>query len=289
MQWLLLVLVTAVTQAIKDAFLKRAFARFDSSLGMLTYTFAAAAFLWVGALAVPMPQITWSAFGPLLLMGGVLGGLTYYLYGRALATGDLSLTLPMLALTPLFLLVTSPVTLDEYPGPAGVAGVVLVATGAYVLNLRDRRYGFWGPIRALLTTPGTRYMLMVAAIWSLGANFDKLGIRSSAPALWGAAIYTATGLALLVGVLDRLRRHRRGTAWPWRALAVAGLLEALGLSCQMYALPMTQVAYVIAVKRLSIVFGVLIGAFVLREADLAHRLPGALLMVAGVSFIAIFG
>ena len=287
MQWLLLVLVTALTQAVKDAILKRAFTRLDSSLGMLTYTFAAAGFLWLAAIPAPSTAIG-PSFWPILLIGGALGGVTYYLYGRALATGDLSLTLPMLALTPLFLLVTSPLTLGEFPGPAGVGGVVLVAAGAYVLNLRDRRYGVLGPVRALLTTPGTRYMLLVSAIWSVGANLDKLGIQGSSPALWGAAIYTATGLALFVGILGRLR-HRSAAPWPWRALLTAGFLEALGLSCQMYALPMTQVSYVIAVKRLSIVFGVLLGAFVLREPDLAHRLPGALLMVAGVSFIAIFG
>ena len=53
--------------------------------------------------------------------------------------------------------------------------------------------------------------------------------------------------------------------------------------------PAERHRYVIAVKRLSIIFGVLLGAAVFREPDLAHRLPGAAVMVVGVFFIAVFG
>ena len=61
---------------------------------MLGYTAVAAAFLWCGAAVQPLPDIG-ASFWPLLMIGGALGGLTYALYGRALAAGDLSLTLPM--------------------------------------------------------------------------------------------------------------------------------------------------------------------------------------------------
>jgi uncharacterized membrane protein len=288
MSWFFLSLVTALTQAVKDAFLKKSLIRMDPGVGMLAYTAVASAFLWIGAAAGPAPELG-ASFWPLLCCGGALGGLTYLLYGMALAAGDMSLTLPMLALTPLFLLVTSPVTVGEFPEPAGVGGVVLVAAGAYVLNLRDRKYGLLGPIKALLTNVGTRLMLMVAIIWSLGANLDKLGLQASSSAYWAAAIYTATGVALLAAVAVRSRRGLvRTTGAGWGLLA-AGLLEAIGLYCQMHALPLTQVSYVIAVKRLSIVFSVLIGTLILREPDIIHRLPGALLMVLGVFFITVFG
>lgn len=288
MTWFFLTLVTALTQAVKDAFLKRSMARLDPDWVMLGYVLGAAAFLWIGAAREPLPPLG-PSFWPLILVAGILGGLTYVLYGRALAAGDLSLTLPMLSLTPVFLLATSPPTLGEFPNPAGFVGVVLVASGAYVLNLEQRRHGFWGPVRALLSNAGSRLMLVVAAVWSLGANLDKLGLQASSPALWGAAIYTATGLALLAAVAVRALSGRVPKGTWGRGVLVAGFLEAVGLFCQMHALPLTQVSYVIAVKRLSIVFGVLIGAAVFREPDLSHRLPGALLMVAGVSFIALFG
>ena len=288
MVWFFLTLVTALTQAVKDTFLKRALRGIDPALVMFAYCVAASVFLWSFAAASPAPRIA-DAFWPFLLIGGVLGGVTYWIYGRALAAGDLSLTLPMLAFTPLFMLVTSPLTVGEFPGPAGLGGILLVVAGAYVLNLRERRRGLLGPVRALLTNKGSRLMLLVALIWSVGANFDKLGLTASSPAVWGAAVYTATALALFPGVAAGIPNIRRQLARAPLALVTAGFLEAVGLFCQMQALPMTQVSYVIAVKRLSIVFGVLLGAMVFREPDLSQRLPGALLMVVGVFFIAVFG
>ena len=132
-------------------------------------------------------------------------------------------------------------------------------------------------------------MLFVSAIWSVGANIDKLGLRASSPQFWIASVYTASSLALL----PMLWRHAHGVRAQLRLapgwLVAAGCLEAVGLVCQMHALTLTLVPYVIAVKRVSIVFAVLLGALFFGERDLMHRLPGALLMALGVFFIAIFG
>jgi uncharacterized membrane protein len=288
MDWFWLSLITALTQAVKDVCLKRCLRRMDVGVVMAAYTLGAAVFLWFWAALSGTPALG-TVFWPVLALGGVLGGVTFYLYGRALRAGDLSLTLPMLAFTPLFLLVTSPLTLGEFPEPAGLAGLFCVVAGSYVLNLQERRKGFWGPVRALWTNRGARLMLLVAAIWSVGANFDKVGLRASSPQFWIAAVYTASAVALVPGLTGRWRALPAQVATgPW-LLVAAGLLEAVGLVCQMHALTLTLVAYVIAAKRLSIVLGVLLGAWLFREPDLRHRLPGALLMVAGVFFIAIFG
>jgi drug/metabolite transporter (DMT)-like permease len=288
MLWFWLSLITALTQAIKDVCLKRCLRRMDVGVVMAAYTLAAAVFFWFGVALCGTPGLG-PVFWPVLAVGGVLGAVTFYLYGRALRAGDLSLTLPMLAFTPLFLLVTSPLTLGEFPGPAGLLGIVCVVAGSYVLNLRERHKGFWGPIKALWTNRGARLMLLVAAIWSVGANFDKVGLRASSPEFWIAAVYTASVVALLPGLSGRWRKLPGQLATgPW-LLVAAGLLEAVGLICQMHALTLTLVPYVIAAKRVSIVFGVLLGAWLFREPDLLHRLPGALIMVAGVFFIAFFG
>ena len=288
MPWFWLSLATAATQAVKDTFLKAAMGRTDPTLAMFLYSAGAAMFLWL--FAAPTAEVVLApSFWPLLALGGALGGLTYWLYGLALSRGDLSLTLPMLAFTPLFLLITSPITLGEFPRPGGLVGIALVVVGAYVLNLRERRHGLLGPVRALFTNAGSRLMLAVAVVWSIGANIDKLGLQASSPALWGASVYTATALGLLPFLGRTLKRTLAALpGFPW-AILTAGFLEAVGLFCQMHALPLTQVSYVIAVKRLSIIFGVLLGAVVFRESDLAHRLPGAAVMVVGVFFIAVFG
>lgn len=289
MLWFWLCLFTALTQAFKDVCLKRSLSRLDVGVAVWVFTLAAAAFFWLDVALSPLPVLG-PGFFPVLGIGAVLGAVTFALYAVALKKGDLSLTLPMLAFTPLFLLITSPLTLGEFPAPGGLVGLVCVVAGSYVLNLRERRSGIWGPVRALWTSPGARWMLLVAALWSIGANYDKIGVRASSPAFWIASVYTASALALVPLALRGARGCLgRITRAPGLLLVAAAFLEAVGLVCQMHALTMTQVSYVIAVKRVSVIFGVLFGALFFREPDVSHRLPGAALMVLGVCFIAVFG
>jgi drug/metabolite transporter (DMT)-like permease len=54
------------------------------------------------------------------------------------------------------------------------------------------------------------------------------------------------------------------------------------------AMSLTNVAYMIAVKRLSLLMGIVYGHFMFREEGLRERLVGGGLMLAGVAFI-VFG
>ena len=49
----------------------------------------------------------------------------------------------------------------------------------------------------------------------------------------------------------------------------------------MTALNLTKVAYMISVKRISLVIGVLYGYFLFRETNIGERMLGALLMLTG--------
>jgi uncharacterized membrane protein len=51
------------------------------------------------------------------------------------------------------------------------------------------------------------------------------------------------------------------------------------------AIQQVEVAYMIAVKRTSLLFGILYGVLVFRESGLAARLPAGVLMLAGVMLI----
>ena len=55
------------------------------------------------------------------------------------------------------------------------------------------------------------------------------------------------------------------------------------------AISQTQAAYMIALKRTSILFAVLYGAWLFREEHVRERLVGALIMLCGVVCIAAFG
>ena len=68
-------------------------------------------------------------------------------------------------------------------------------------------------------------------------------------------------------------------------LVTMGFFNALGVVFQMQALTMTLVVQVIAVKRTSVLMGVLFGHFIFKEKDIQQRLLGAAIMIVGVFFI----
>ena len=128
-------------------------------------------------------------------------------------------------------------------------------------------------------------MLAVAAVWSIAANMDKIGVKETNPFFWCAAIQCFITFFLTLFIL--WRRPSAFTAIPgsYGILAAIGLSSALGLICQMLAINIGLVPYVISIKRTSILFGVIFGGVFFREREIAPRLLGALIMIAGIFLI----
>ncbi len=54
---------------------------------------------------------------------------------KALKTGNLSEVFPLISLSPLFMLITSPLIGGEFPRLITIPGILLIVVGAYLLNL----------------------------------------------------------------------------------------------------------------------------------------------------------
>jgi len=123
------------------------------------------------------------------------------LFYRALVTTDLSLSVPMLAFTPVFLILTSFLILGEIPSPAGAAGILLVATGAYLLNLEYRdgsSCSLTGPFLRLRRDRGIQAMLLVSFLYSISVNYDKRVVEESDPVFGSAIVLLLLGAAFLI-------------------------------------------------------------------------------------------
>ena len=197
----------------------------------------------------------------------------------------MSLVLPLLAFTPLFLLITSPLILGEFPKLFGLIGVILIVVGSYLLNIKERYNGFWGPIKALFNDQGSRFMLAVAFIFSISSNFDKIYVRNSS-AIFGWTIHAILVVIILLPIaLHRNRKNFFLIFTKAKALAPLGIMEGLTGLLQMVAISMTLVSYVISVKRTSLVLSTLWGYLFFHEKNVKERFFGAVVMVMGVLLI----
>ena len=289
MHWLPLALICAFTLASADAATK-AWLQGFSAAELAVVRFGMAGLLLTPLLAGLPPLCALPApFWWTLALLVPLEILAILLYLAAIRDHPLSLTLPYLAFTPVFGMAVAWVLLGERVTAAGAAGVLLVVAGAWLLNSDQAHYADWrtwmAPWRAIWRGPGSRMMLAVAVIYALTSTLGKGAMRHLGPEHFAAFYYGVLGLAVvMVFAVPRPALLRKLASRPL-AVAAVGLLTGISAYTHFLAIQQVQVAYMIAVKRTSLLFGILYGVLWFRERGLARRLPAGGLMVAGVALI----
>jgi drug/metabolite transporter (DMT)-like permease len=290
---LLASLVTAICQSVTDLGTKAA-TRTADDRAILAAQWCAGAGLLIVACFVFYPtlltspretlaSLTKREFWTLLGWSGALNVVAYVLYIRAFRLSDASLVAPLVLLTPVLMLITSPLMTGEVAPPMGAFGVLFTVLGVGLLDADQesgRRFNF----HVFARDRGARMMIGTAVIWSVTANIDKLGVRASTPLIWITAVTIVISLsALLYWVAGR---RAAPSISSLRYAIGAGSAMAFGNTLQMWALTVLFTPYVIAIKRLSALFTVLASGHVLKE-DSKGRLLGAAVMLVGAVMIAL--
>ncbi len=284
MGWALLSFLTAIFRSLADVFSKLGLQRADLYVVSWSIRAFSLPVLLPVLLFIDIPTVD-PTFWLALLVGSGLNVLTTILYMRALQDSDLSVTVPMVSFTPVFLLITSPIMIGEFPDIYGILGVLFVVGGSYMLQVQKARLDPLGPFKALFRDKGPRLMLLNAAIWSITANVDKVGIAHSSPFFWVVLTHTAITIGLLPFMLHYSPHRTHDLKSKFGVLFPLGLVTSLALICQMAALTMTLVVHVIAIKRVSTVLSVIWGAAFFKEEGFANRLGGVMIMLLGVLLI----
>lgn len=290
MDWLVLSLLSAFSLASADAGSKQFLVDYTAH-EMVLVRFAYSALLLLPLLYLkPLPAVP-LAFWGWLALALPLEILAMRLYMQAIRDSPLSLTLPYLALTPVFTALVGYLLLGEPISVHGLIGIALVVTGAYFLNLKTageyRWHGLFKPFHAILYNRGSRLMLAVAAIYGITSVIGKIELQYAPPRAFAAFYFVLLGLlSLTLFSLSKPRALRVLARRPARHLLIAGLFTAMIITHFM-ALEQVEAAYMIAVKRTSILFGVLYGALLFREENLLRHLGAGAVMVAGVALFAV--
>ncbi len=286
-QWFLIALVCAFLTACSDAVSKRIMIENDEWItGTIVLTISALILTPV-FFSLELKPISQDLI-VVLVVAVPLEILGYYLFLSSIRSAPLSLTLPLLAFTPVLTVLTSAALLGERIGPAGALGISLVTVGAYVLNGDLARQHPIAPLRAVISNPGSRRMLMVAVVWSITSSVGKKGVL-----IYGAIPFVfllVCGITAVFAVVTLLRvKSRHSRFRPTKGMAALFLLGGLFMAgaqiSHFVSLSLAPVSYMISVKRLSLVFGVALGRLLFREHNIGYRLAGSAVMVLGVFFL----
>lgn len=221
---------------------------------------------------------------------GILNVIATVLYLKSLKTTDVSLVAPMLSFTPVFMILTSFLILGEMPSQHGILGIVLIVIGSYILNFKSLKLKWiLVPFKKLFTDKGVFYMLIVALLFSVSLNYDKMAVVNSDPIFGSAIICLFVAILLIIIIFLRkvnFFQEYKKNFFGFGLIAVASALSAIAVNT---ALTLQIAPYVSSVKRISILFGVIYGFLLFREKNILKRFLGSLIMVAGVILIVLWG
>ncbi len=287
MTWFYYSELTAFFSATAAAFSKKAVENTDVyTVAWVRYGYALP-FLLCALMFIELPSLdmTFFAVNAVLIPLEVLAIIFYI---RAIKFSDLSLTLPFLALTPVFLIGTSFLMLGERPDRSGVTGILLVTLGAYLLNVHTTREGVLGPLHAILNEEGSILMVVVAFIYSVTSNLGKIAVLHSSPTFYAIFHPATMSVALLPFLMLKPNAGLRKVLARPILFTSIGISQVLMFITHNMAIQLVEVPYMISVKRTSLIFGVLYGWILFREINIGERLLGSIVMLAGVALITIF-
>lgn len=287
MLWFIFSFLTAFFESLKDVFSKKGLLSINEYVLSFSLCFFAFLFLLPFLFFIKIPVLN-NKFFLALIVSGSLNVITTVFYIKAIKNSDLSQTVPLLTFTPVFLLITSPIIVGEFPTLLGMIGILLIFSGSYLLNIGEKQKGILMPFKLLIKDKGAKLMFLVAFIWSITSNFDKMGVKNSSPLFWAISANFFVTVLLFILLLVKAKNNLNQITANLKILSLIGLCTALTLIFQMQAINLALVAYVISIKRTSAIFSVFFGHFIFKEKSLKERLLGASIMILGVLCISLF-
>ncbi len=279
--WVLYALISAISVSLSDALAKLVMKKAGINeffIIWLRYLFAST-FLLPLLIKVPIPHLS-AKFFWWHLMWIPTESVGLYLSLKALKLSPISLVGPIMALTPLFALLVGWIALGEVPSWGKIPGILLIILGSFVLGTGQTKV----PFGRMLHEKGAWLMTATAFLYSLSSVAGKGLVKEAGPIFFGIyyaivmlIVFTPFGMMNLKGDIKKALPELIGT----------GLAFAITILSHMMAIKDANVAYMIAIKRLSGLFSVVWGGIMFKERELKSRFAGATIMIIGAFLIVI--
>jgi len=282
-----LVVLSALVHAVRNLLTKKAedkqvFVWLYELIALLLYLPFFLYFLHSEGMRIP------DAFYP-----GIASGFVHFLYwlflSKSYEEGDLSRVYPIMRSSPALVLFFSVFVLGEEVSIVGILGILAVVTGLLTINMQEMSLSFLLPaINSIVEDESTRYAFFTLSTVTAYSIIDKWGVDLAHPVIhhyllmfFGFSFFTPYILHV---------KHSSLIVTEWkksRNIIVANsFFVVLSYSLILISFTMERVSYIVGLRQLSVVFGVLLGSYVLREEKRLTRFSAATLIFLGAFLIA---
>jgi drug/metabolite transporter (DMT)-like permease len=268
----LLILLSAVLHAAVNALVK------SSADGLLTRgCMNAMAFIvslpFLAFVPIPSAEVWF-----ILLASMLVHGLYPFFLVNAYRGGDLSAMLPLArGISPLGVAILALGFAGEKLNAIQLASIGIISIGVAMLAFERNK-----PM-----TPRARrgaiYAVATGLIIACYTVLDGIGVRKAIPMTYIAWLFMLDGLFVssLVGWLRR-DKVRGFLQRRWKSSLVGGVLGISSYGLALYALSMSAMATIAALRETSVIFAAALGALVLGEPFGPRRILAATIVAAGV-------
>ena len=210
--------------------------------------------------------------------------LYHWFTGYAYREGDLSITYPLAQTAMLYVPIWGVLLLGETLTLVGGLGILLIVMGAYCIQLRSLSSDELLRPFSQLTSHSVQSALMAGFVYSIGAIIDKTGVDSYSAYDF---TYVLVFFMLCFMSLNLLRPGYRGRVLKeWhqsrKLIFWSGPIMLASFLSFRFGLQLSPVSYAVPVRQVSLLIGVLIGLFFLREPFGRIRLLSSGLILLGV-------
>jgi uncharacterized membrane protein len=285
---ILLVLVSAAMHAFRNFFNKKAmdkqaFVWWYEVLGIIFFT---PLFLFTLLHEGTNTHISIS----FIFLSGFVHFIYWYFLTKALEKGDLSLIYPIMRSSPALVLIFSIIILGENVSALGVAGILLVAIGVYIINMESLVFSeLFRPFRAMIRDRAIQFAFLTLFSVAGYTLVDKLAVSQMHPVVF-AYIYPWISLSLFSSYIFKVKPNDV-LKKEWRthkgSILICGLLSIFGYFLILVAFTMERMSYVAGLRQLSIVFAVLLGGQILKEKNKRIRIAASIIIFIGAYLIII--
>ncbi len=284
--WILFGILTALGTSVQDILTRKASETINRYVVIWAWWIFALPLLFIFSLT-QKPVAIEDGFYPVVVVTAICLTVSVIHYVKAVESGDLSLSIPILSFTPVLLLITAPIITGEIPSLDGALGIFVIIVGAYCLFLHQEHTHWTAPFKRIFKNKGSRYMCVVVLMFSIAGSFDKVGTLKASGVVYLLHLISALSILLTIIMFFKCKNICEEFRKNPRLLILIGCINAVTYTTQLLGIVLTQVPYLIAVKRLSVLFSTLYGVYILKEGNFKERLIGVLLMLIGVFIVSL--
>lgn len=223
----------------------------------------------------------------ILFIKSLINSIAFLCVIYSLKNLELSEALPLLVLTPGFVAIIAFLFLGEILAFLEIIGLILLLIGVYIHGLEEKQ-SIFQPFKIFFSAK-RKYILFALTLFTLSSIMDKILISKFSPEAYMLIQHIFFAFIFLAVFLysgsksESLKNTIKFSGWFILILAVITILyryaEIIAIKNS------SSVALVIAIKRISIFFAVLIGGKLFNEGNLVRRIIATIFLIVGAILI----